>query len=95
MTTRSKRTSHPLQSPFVTVAASDSDRRLAATYACDGTDDQREIQTALDNHAAVTLLAGTYTFSDTLHVNQDDPLLQGQGRATVIKPLPPSPPTTS
>lgn len=58
-------------SPFVTVAASDTpaDLAAAATYQCDGTADEVEIQAALDDHrvdsskAKVVLLPGNFNLS--------------------------------
>jgi hypothetical protein len=68
-----------------TVAAVNSPASLknSATYVCDGTADQVEIQAALDGLPAtggwVQLLAGTFTISDTVRVEKHGTTLAGRG----------------
>jgi len=83
----------------VLVAAKDSANRSAADYLCDGTDDQVEIQQAIDalnNPAtgtmpgAVYLLEGTYDISGAINLNNTAPddsgkSIIGAGKATVLK----------
>lgn len=83
----------------VLVAAADSANRSAADYLCDGTDDQVEIQAAIDalnnpatgtQPGAVYLLEGTYNISGPINLNNTTPddsgkSIIGAGKATVLK----------
>ncbi len=84
----------------IVVAASNSKNKEKADYVCDGTDDQVQIQTAIDVvHAlgggVVQLLEGTYTFgiSDKLGAEniwynillKDNVTLKGSGSGTILK----------
>jgi len=72
------------------VAASDSSANSKAQvdYVCDGTDDQVEIQAAIDALPAiggrVLLLEGTFTMAAGLSWSTDNVVLEGQGEATVL-----------
>ncbi len=72
------------------VAASDSaaGSKLQADYVCDGTEDEQEIQAAIDAitkvRGKVVLLEGTYTISDTIGLPANV-TLEGQGASTIIK----------
>lgn len=78
------------------VAASDSAAPDAdsADYVCDGTDDDVQIQAAIDELISsgttggrVLLLEGTYSVSPgVVNLYQQSPWLQGMGRGTVIEP---------
>lgn len=58
-------------------------------YLCDGTDDQVEINAAIqdlpDNGGEVVILDGTYNITDTIAMNKDNVKLSGNGAATVLK----------
>jgi len=69
----------------IVVAASDASAKskAQADYVCDGTDDQVEIQAAIDALPAsggkVVLSEGTYNISDTITVASNNITLTGQG----------------
>ncbi|MCG2712620.1 MAG: right-handed parallel beta-helix repeat-containing protein [Candidatus Omnitrophica bacterium] len=76
------------------VAASDSVDTTRADYVCDGTDDQVEIQAAIDdlgtNGGAVYLLEGTYNISASINLDSTAPddsgkAIIGTGKGTVLK----------
>lgn len=71
--------------PFITVAANDTPEpfKSAATYVCDGTTDQVEIQSALDTYPGreVILLPGTFVTTATILLDQNESLT-GSGRET-------------
>lgn len=72
--------------PFVTVAASDTPESLAlhATYKCDGTADQEEINAAIDHvgpGGLVLLLQGSFSTSGTLSPGNSS-TLRGSGQGT-------------
>lgn len=68
-----------------TVAASNSsaDSQAEADYLCTGTNDQTQIQAALNalpaNGGRVVLLEGTYNISGTIRIEKDSTTLEGQG----------------
>ena len=71
------------------VAASDSLDTSNADYVCDGTDDQVEIQQAIDAVAnagggTVKLLEGTYNIAATIDM-KDNVVLKGSGYGTYLK----------
>ena len=70
------------------VAASNSLDKTRADYVCDGTDDQEEIQKAIDDLPAyggsVYLLEGTYNISAPIKINKSNVTLMGAGAATVL-----------
>lgn len=73
------------------VAASDStsDGKLRADYVCDGTDDDVQIQAALDalpsGGGKVLLLEGTFTIGTTIAPIKDNWDLSGMGKGTIVK----------
>jgi len=73
----------------VVVAASNSKDTSNADYVCDGTDDDVEIQAAIDSLPAsggrVLLLEGTYVLGSSLNILKSNVSLEGQGNGTVIK----------
>jgi len=82
--------------PTIMVAASDStdaEKAIAAAngYVCSGTNDEVEIQQAIDdieavNGGRVLLSSGVFTVDDRIQIGGDDVLFQGMGRyATVIE----------
>jgi hypothetical protein len=77
----------PWPATFV-VAASDSESPTGADYVCDGTEDNIEIQTALDNlptsGGTVLLLDGTYYISAPINVAWWDHI-RGVGLSTILK----------
>jgi len=70
------------------VAASNSLDKDRADYVCDGTDDQVEIQKAIDDlpssGGSVYLLEGTYNISAPININKSNVTLMGAGAATVL-----------
>jgi len=57
---------------FVAASNSTADAKARANYIADGTDDQVEIQAAIDSiplGGKIYLLAGTYSISDEIHIN--------------------------
>jgi len=70
----------------VVVAASDASAKskAQADYVCDGTDDQVEIQAAIDTEKHVKLTEGTFVLSNRLQLDSDT-LLEGSGFGTVLK----------
>src|SRR5690606_32557683 len=58
-------------------------------YLCDGTNDQVEINNAIDALPAsggeVVILDGTYNITATIIVNKDNVSIRGNGNATVLK----------
>ena len=60
-----------------------------ADFTCDGTDDQVEINQAINSlppeGGAVYLLEGTYNLTGSININKDNVSLIGQGRATILK----------
>jgi len=73
----------------VVVAASDSKNKAGAHYVCDGTDDQEEIQAAINalpaTGGAVLLLDGTFSIKAGQLVIGDNVTLMGMGASTVLK----------
>lgn len=72
-----------------TVAASNSDKKAYADYECDGTDDQVQIQAAIDalgsKGGKVVLLEGTYTVTAPIVLDAiQNVIVEGMGRATKI-----------
>lgn len=59
-----------------------------ADYTCDGTDDQEEIQKAIDDLGSsggvVYLLEGTYNITDDIKINKSNISLIGTGAATLL-----------
>jgi len=79
----------------IIVAANDSQNKEKADYVCDGTDDQVEIQAAVEaigsTGGIVLLLEGTYnlaivdrTHDSAIYVTNNDIVIQGQGWGTVL-----------
>ncbi len=71
------------------VAAHDSLDNENADFVCDGTDDQVEIQAAIDNLLAIGgsiyLREGTYIVSGDIKISKSNVTLVGAGASTVIK----------
>ena len=73
------------RSVILTVAASNSsaDLQAEADYLCTGTNDQTQIQAALNalpsNGGRVVLLEGTYNIFATIRIEKDSTTLEGQG----------------
>ena len=63
-------------------------------YLCDGTDDQVEINAAIQALPAgggeVVILDGTYNITANIEVNKERTKLRGNGRATVLKAMKPN-----
>jgi len=59
--------------------------RTAADYVCDGTNDQVQVQAALDTgEVSISLTEGTFYISDDIHMGTGD-TLKGQGKCTILK----------
>ena len=75
------------QSATFVVAASDSLHQGYADYVCDGTDDQVEIQAAIDalpiSGGEILLLDGIFTFTSAVNL-KSNVSIKGQGKSTVI-----------
>lgn len=75
----------------VVVASAESRNKASADFVCDGTDDEAEIQAAIDRLPAtggkVLLLEGTYRISEKGHVLLDKPktTIQGMGKSTRLE----------
>ena len=73
----------------VVVASRDSSGKGRADVVCDGTDDQVEIQEAIDalpsSGGAVELLQGTFNFSDDLEITKSNVTIRGAGKSTVLR----------
>jgi len=73
---------------FVVAAYNSSDNENA-DFVCDGTDDQVEINDAIDNLSAIGgsiyLREGTYVLSDNIVISKSNVALMGTGASTVIK----------
>jgi parallel beta-helix repeat protein len=73
--------------PTIIVAASSSTSTTRAHYQCDGTDDQEEIQAALDalpsSGGQVQLLEGTYYVESSISLDSNQ-TLRGNGKNTII-----------
>lgn len=58
-------------------------------YLCDGTDDQSEINAAIQalpsSGGEIVILDGTYNITATITMNKDNVKLSGNGNATVLK----------
>jgi parallel beta-helix repeat protein len=71
------------------VAAYNSIDAGSADYICDGTDDQVEINTAINNLPAgggsIYLKEGTYILGDQISISQSNVCLVGTGAGTVLK----------
>ena len=71
------------------MAASNSIDSENADYVCDGTDDQVQINAAIDNLPAIGgsiyLREGTYVVSDNIIISKSNVALVGAGASTVIK----------
>jgi len=78
----------PKRSHTRIVAASNSLDKDRADYVCDGTADQVEIMTAMDDLSVtggtVLLLEGTYNINGELEIKYDNISLIGQGKGTKI-----------
>jgi len=76
------------------VASKASLRPEMADFACDGIDDQVEIQQALDAlpeaGGTVQLMEGTYLLSGYVEIPRDKVSLRGMGRATILEHAPTS-----
>lgn len=73
--------------PYVFVASSGSKYPNSADYVCDGTDDQVEIQQAIDsltNGGTVFLLDGTFNITSSIKVNNSNVNIVGTGYNTVL-----------
>ena len=72
----------------IVVAAANSKDSSSADYVCDGTDDQKEIQSAIDalpsSGGRVLLLEGTYNISAAINILHDNITLAGQGNGTKL-----------
>jgi len=72
------------------VAASDSSSqsKVAANYVCDGTDDQAEINNAINalpnDGGKVILLEGSYSISSSITIARNNTILEGCGRNTKL-----------
>jgi hypothetical protein len=69
------------------VAASDASavERHVASFLCDGTDDDVEINTAIGNgDKTIQLSSGTFNLSAMIDVNKDNLTIRGQGRYNTI-----------
>ncbi|MAE63463.1 MAG: hypothetical protein CMJ18_04255 [Phycisphaeraceae bacterium] len=81
-----------LFSATVVVASKDSRHPERADFACDGRDDQVEVQQALDAlpdaGGNVQLLEGTYELSGCVEIPRDRVTLRGVGRSTVLRHAP-------
>lgn len=77
-----------LDHPFVTVAANDTPEpfKSAATFVCDGTADDVEIQAALNTYPGgqVILLPGTFNTTSTILLDADESLIGSGREATTI-----------
>jgi len=75
----------PVRTATLVVAASDSSAKskAQADYVCDGTDDQVEIQAAIDalpdNGGRIILLEGIYHISETINLNKTHTQIYGMG----------------
>lgn len=73
------------------VAASDSRDKARADYVCDGTADEVEINTAINDLPAggggIQLLEGTYTLSSRIVISKNNVSIVGMGKATQIRPI--------
>jgi hypothetical protein len=77
----------------IVIAAADWPYPEQAHLVCDGTDDQHEINEALEDWiplygGKVVLTPGTFKTRDTIRVRRDKTKLTGSGWATVIQPQP-------
>jgi parallel beta-helix repeat protein len=82
-------TSRPNPPPATpTVIAYNSANQEIARYTCDGTDDQVEIQKAIDSlnnlPGKIELSAGTFTISSSVIIKANNITLEGQGDNTVV-----------
>lgn len=72
----------------ITIAMVGTAEAASADYICDGTDDNIEIQQALDDLPStggkIVLWAGSYSFSDTVARNIDDVTFEGGGAGTYL-----------
>lgn len=70
------------------VAANDSNNKQKADYVCDGTNDEVEIQQAIDalpsTGGLIWLLEGTYNISNTITISKNNTMITGGGHTTVI-----------
>lgn len=77
-----------IESATIVVAASNSVDTSRADYVCDGTDDEVEINQAVDDLSStggtVKLLEGTYEISDTIVLDYDYINIVGNGWGTIL-----------
>jgi hypothetical protein len=75
-------------SATLVVAASDSKNTLRADYVADGTDDQAQIQTAIDalpsGGGKVVLLEGNYSIGEPITITANNITIEGEGENTVL-----------
>ena len=82
---------YTLSTATYVVAANDSSEanKARADYVCDGTDDQVEIQAAIDALPAsggkVALSEGTFFVRDEVHITKNSVTLEGQGHSTILQ----------
>jgi len=71
------------------VAASDSRDKERADYVCDGTADEVEINTAINNLPAggggIQLLEGTYDINSSIIISKNNVSIEGMGSSTIIQ----------
>lgn len=74
--------------PYVVVASSTSEYKKSADLVCDGTDDQEEIQQAInslpDEGGTVLLLDGTFNISESIAIDKSNVIVTGIGSQTVL-----------
>lgn len=78
-----------LRSATRIVAAYNSKDTVNADYVCDGTNDDVEINAAIDSLPAtggmILLMDGTFTIGATLTIDVDNTTIKGMGSSTIIK----------
>jgi len=73
-----------------TIAANDASNHVKAQadYVCDGTNDDAEIQAAIDalpsSGGKILLSAGTFAIGTSLSIERSDVIIEGQGQGTVL-----------
>jgi len=84
----SYKTAPPKGVPTIIVAATDSKTQIKADYNCDGTDDEVEINAAIDalpsTGGMVFLMEGTYNINASITIDVDNTSLIGTGKSTII-----------
>jgi hypothetical protein len=82
-------TKHLPQPGTLLVAASDSVNRIGAAFVCDGTNDEVQIQAAIDALPSmggrVILTEGNFSIGASVTIDKNDVVLEGQGKGTKIK----------